>query len=136
MAGYLYQEKAEEFGVKDKNAYKVLIIDDENDLCFLLQTICRQRGLKTQIANNLEKATTELRENPDIIFLDNNLPDGFGLEFIHTIREHTKDSFVVMMTAQSSDSFQKEVFQSGINYFLVKPFDISSVINLIDKSNR
>ena len=122
--------------MKDKNAYKVLIIDDESDLCFLLQTICQQKGLKTIIANNLEKAATELRENPDIIFLDNNLPDGSGLEFIHTIRKYTKDSFVVMMTAQSSDSFQKEVFQSGINYFLVKPFDISSVVSLIDKINH
>ena len=122
--------------MKDKDSCQVLIIDDEKDLCYLLQTICQEKGLNTLIANNLKEATINLRKKPDLIFLDHNLPDGSGLEFIHTIREHTKDSFVVMMTAQSSDSFQKEVLQSGINYFLVKPFDLSSVINLIDKINR
>ena len=122
--------------MKEKNSYEVLIIDDETDLCNILQFICQRKGLKSNIANNLKEAAKKLTNHPDIIFLDNNLPDGSGLEFIHTIREHTKDSFVVMMTAQSSDSFQKEVFQSGINYFLVKPFNISSVINLIDKINR
>ena len=119
--------------MKEASSCEVLIIDDEKDLCQLLQVICQQRGLNTLIAHNLEEASIKLSKNPDIIFLDNNLPDGSGFEFIHTIRKHSKNSFVVMMTAQSSDSFEKEVLQSGINYFLVKPFDLSSVTNLIDK---
>jgi len=119
--------------MKDKDSCQVLIIDDEKDLCYLLQTICQEKGLNTLIANNLKEATINLRKKPDLIFLDHNLPDGSGLEFIHTIREWTKDTFVVMMTAQSSESFEKQVYQSGINYYLVKPFDLSSVISLIDE---
>src|SRR4026208_1711310 len=106
-----------------ENSYQVLIIDDEKDLCHLLQTIFEEKGLSTLVANNLKEATTKLHEQPDLIFLDHNLPDGTGLEFVPTIRKYDKKAFVVMMTAQSSDSFQKEVHRLGVNYFLVKPFD-------------
>jgi len=119
--------------MKDEDSCRVLIIDDEKDLCYLLQTICEEKGLSSLVANSLKEAKLKLRKHPTLIFLDHNLPDGSGLEFINTIREVTKDSFVVMMTAQSSDSFEKQVYQSGINYYLVKPFDLSSVITLIDE---
>ena len=119
--------------MKDEDSCQVLIIDDEKDLCYLLQTIFKEKGLSTLIANNLKEATIKLRNKPTLIFLDHNLPDGSGLEFIHIIREYTKNTFVVMMTAQSSESFAKQVYQSGINYYLVKPFDLSSVTSLIDK---
>lgn len=126
-------EESEELYLKSTNTYEALIVDDEEDLCLILQAICRRKGLIPIVANNLEEARSKLRKHPRIIFLDNNLPDGYGLDLIPAIRQQSGDSFIVMMTAQNSDNFQKKVFQSGINYFLVKPFDLSSVTNLIDK---
>jgi two-component system, OmpR family, response regulator len=118
--------------VKEKILNKVLIIEDEEDLSFLLKLICEMKGLTVSIANNLKEARTQLSNDPDLIFLDNKLPDGLGLEFIDTIRENTHDCFVVMMTAENFDNFQKKVFQSGFNYFLVKPFNIDTVARLIE----
>lgn len=58
---------------------KILIIDDETDFCLLMKSYFMRKNYKVFIAETL-KAGLELLEAlvPDILFLDNNLPDGFG----------------------------------------------------------
>ncbi|MDB5230528.1 MAG: response regulator [Chitinophagaceae bacterium] len=58
---------------------KVLIIDDETDFCLLMKSYFMRKNYKVFIAETL-KAGLELLEAlmPDILLLDNNLPDGFG----------------------------------------------------------
>ncbi len=119
--------------MKDSSICNVLIIDDEKDLCFLLQSICRQKGLTANIVYNLKDAAIELKQNPQLIFLDNNLPDGSGLEFIHNIRDLTHNACLVMMTAQNSHNVEERAFENGADYFLLKPFNIKLLNNLIDR---
>jgi len=65
---------------------KVLIIDDEVDFCFLLKTYLTKKNYKISLANTLYQGMQLLEsEKPDIIFLDNNLPDGFGWDKIDFI---------------------------------------------------
>ena len=62
---------------------KALIVDDEIDICYLLSGILRQKKLRTSYVNNLADAQSVLKkEIPSIVFLDNNLPDGKGIDFI------------------------------------------------------
>jgi DNA-binding response OmpR family regulator len=62
--------------MKDK---RVLIIDDEIDFGFLMTDFFSRRGGKVFIANSIKDGLRVLEnEKPDLIFLDNNLPDGFG----------------------------------------------------------
>ena len=65
---------------------KVLIIDDEVDFCFLLKTYLTKKNYDIILANTLDQGMRLLMsENPDIVFLDNNLPDGLGWEKIELI---------------------------------------------------
>lgn len=58
---------------------KILIIDDEKDFGFLMQSFFKTRQFDVSIAYTLEDGMKKLEEEkPDIIFLDNNLPDGLG----------------------------------------------------------
>ena len=60
---------------------KVLIIDDEVDLCLLLKTYLNRRNYEVYYAHTLKEGMTQFQEViPDILFLDNNLPDGIGWE--------------------------------------------------------
>ncbi len=60
---------------------KVLIIDDEEDLCLLIKTYLSRRNCEVYTANSLSEGLTKLNDLlPDILFLDNNLPDGLGWE--------------------------------------------------------
>ena len=118
---------------EEENIYPVLIIDDEIDLCCLLQDICRKKGLKARSANNLKEAGKELARDPRLIFLDNNLPDGLGLEFIPTIRGRSQNSCIIMISAENTGGLKEKAFRLGVNYFLSKPFDFTDVSHLIDK---
>ena len=60
---------------------KVLIIDDEFELCMLLKLHLAAKEYEVEMAYNLKDGLTKLGSyDPDIIFLDNNLPDGEGWE--------------------------------------------------------
>ena len=67
---------------------KVLIVDDEPDICFLFSRILRGRNLQSGYASNLAEATSSIREDPpSLVFLDNSLPDGQGVDFIPYLKE-------------------------------------------------
>lgn len=58
---------------------KVLIIDDEKDFCLLFKTYLLKKGFEAFVANSLAEGFEMIKTvQPDIIFLDNNLPDGYG----------------------------------------------------------
>jgi two-component system OmpR family response regulator len=60
---------------------KVLIIDDEEDLCLLIKNYLTRKRCEVFTANSLSEGLRKLNELlPDILFLDNNLPDGLGWE--------------------------------------------------------
>ncbi len=58
---------------------KVLIIDDETDFCLLLKSYFSRLQYDVKVAHRLQDGMKLLQnDTPDIVFLDNNLPDGFG----------------------------------------------------------
>jgi len=60
---------------------RILIIDDEIDLCFLLKNYLTAKNYEVDIANTIQDGLIKLNHShPDILFLDNNLPDGSGWE--------------------------------------------------------
>jgi DNA-binding response OmpR family regulator len=68
---------------------RTLIVDDEMDICHLLTTILRRKNMEASFVNSLSEARSALKEgHPDILFLDNYLPDGLGIDFIHYVRSN------------------------------------------------
>jgi len=100
----------------------VLIVDDEPDICYLLGGMLRQRNLDPFFANTLIDAEKVLKnKNPTLLFLDNHLPDGFGIEFIPFIKKNFPSVKVIMMTAHDSLTDRKRAFAEGADLFLSKP---------------
>jgi DNA-binding response OmpR family regulator len=65
---------------------KILIIDDEEDFCMIMKSYFIKKGYQVFLASNLNEGLSLLKEkNPDILFLDNNLPDGEGWEHTESI---------------------------------------------------
>ena len=65
---------------------KILIVDDEEDLCVLMRSYLKALGHEVYIASTLRDGIKEMeRLKPDVIFLDNNLPDGKGWDMIDKI---------------------------------------------------
>src|SRR6516165_6754426 len=106
----------------ENNRPKVLIVDDEPDICFLLSELLKQKNLVPLVANNLNDAERVLEiSHPQYLFLDNWLPDGFGLDFIAFIKKNFPSTKIIMMTAHDSIADRKRAFSEGADFFISKP---------------
>ncbi|MFI5124261.1 MAG: response regulator [Chitinophagales bacterium] len=66
---------------------RVLIIDDETDFCLLIKNYFVKKNYEVFVSHTLKDGMDCLEKiNPDILFLDNNLPDGLGWEKTEYIR--------------------------------------------------
>lgn len=118
----------------DKAACKILIVDDEGDVCYLLSKLLKQKELEFEHVNTLEQAETMLKEDtPDIIFLDHNLPDGLGINFIDHIRNNYPGIKIVMITAHDSIVTKNRALKKGADFFIAKPFTSEQIYSCVDQ---
>lgn len=102
---------------------KALIIDDEIDICYLLSGILKQKNCQTNYVNNLADAILELKNSaPVIVFLDNHLPDGLGIDFVDHIKRNYPTTKIVMITAYDTISDRQQAISKGVDIFIGKPF--------------
>ena len=67
---------------------KILIVDDETDYCMIMKSYFMKKGYDVSVALTLQEGLTALKElRPDILFLDNNLPDGNGWDAVEEVVE-------------------------------------------------
>lgn len=119
--------------INDENL-KALIIDDETDICYLLSTLLRQKRLETTYVNNLSDATKALAEEvPEIVFLDNHLPDGQGMNFISHIKQHHPTAKIVMITAHDTPADRSKALSVGADFFIGKPFSRDMIYKTVDQ---
>src|SRR5580692_2893116 len=113
---------------------KVLIVDDELDICYLLSGILKQRNFRTGFVNSLSDAVNALRvDRPSLLVLDNHLPDGFGLDFIPYVKENYPDVKVIMITAHDGSLERKQAQEGGVDLFIAKPLNRKMINDAIDK---
>ncbi|HRO42701.1 MAG TPA: response regulator [Flavipsychrobacter sp.] len=79
---------------------KVLIIDDEIDLCHLLKSYFLRKNYEVYLSHTLEQGLSFLKTlQPDIIFLDNNLPDGVGWSIAPQIASELPETHINLISA-------------------------------------
>lgn len=128
------KETGEALTLEKNMILKVLIIDDELDICYLLSGILRQKKLRTSYVNTLSDAEVALKNDPPgLLFLDNHLPDGFGLDFIHHVKTNYPDTKIIMITAHDSAAERKKAFTEGVDFFISKPFTRDLIYTTLDK---
>jgi DNA-binding NtrC family response regulator len=109
----------------------VLVVDDDNDLCEIMEAIVR-KICPVHSEHDLQSAENYLtRRKPAIIFLDNNLPDGSGVQFIKEILEFYPDIKIVLMTADVSVGLKEKALDEGAIRFIAKPFRSATINELI-----
>lgn len=114
--------------------FSALIIDDETDICFLLSSILKQRNYNTVFARSLAEAGEKLEAQTDysVIFLDNHLPDGLGVNNIGQIKEKCPASRIIMITAHDTTSDREKAQQEGVDSFIGKPFSKEIIFKTLE----
>ncbi|HEY4286662.1 MAG TPA: response regulator [Puia sp.] len=109
----------------------VLVVDDDNDLCEIMESIVR-KICPVHSEHDLQSAESYLTKGkPELIFLDNNLPDGSGVLFIREILDFYPDAKIVLMTADVSMGLEEKALDEGAVRFIAKPFGSSTINELI-----
>ena len=105
-----------------KKAKKVLIIEDEGDMCLLLNIMLTGKEMELDHVKSIAAAEEYLQsEKPSVILLDNKLPDGFGVDYIEVLKRNYPDIKIVMISGFSKEA--KDVaMENGADIFLEKPF--------------
>ena len=95
------------------SAKRVLIIDDETDFCLLMKNYFTRKNFEVHIFHTLTEGMKNMELiNPDIIFLDNNLPDGLGWEKTEFIRKRFPHTRINLISAYQYDHSYSEKLNS------------------------
>ena len=106
---------------------KILVVDDDKNICELLRLYIEKEGYDIEIANDGQEALTKFKEvQPDLIMLDIMLPIHDGLYVCREIRK-TSQVPIIMLTAKGEDMDKILGLEYGADDYITKPFNILPV---------
>ena len=105
-----------------KKLRKVLIVEDEGDMCLLLNIMLNGKEMELDHVKKIAAAEEYLqKEQPAVVILDNKLPDGFGIDFITHIKKNYPAVRIIMISGYDG-SARDVALENGADTFLEKPF--------------
>ncbi len=112
---------------------KLLIIEDEGEMCLLINLLLDNKDLEVEHVKTISDAVEYFQQQPPaIVLLDNRLPDGFGLDFLSYIKQNYPATKVIMISG--IDVAAGDVaLENGADLFLEKPFTKTQLCNAIQE---
>ena len=118
----------------------ILVVDDEPEMCWILENIIRKTGLACRTAMNAREAMALTKSNTfGMVFLDAKLPDIDGLELARKLRKTNAHLPIVIVSGYfyQDDPPIERVLQEGlIAAFVGKPFDHDEIVSVITRYAR
>ncbi|MGB9151932.1 MAG: response regulator [Alphaproteobacteria bacterium] len=111
----------------------ILIVEDSDLLREMYHTAFGSRDEVYTAASAEEGWQLYLDKSPNIIFLDIGLPDGSGHDLARTIKDHSKDSYIVMATASHDIGDKMEATRNHVDGYIVKPFSKHDINAYVDR---
>ena len=114
---------------------RILIIDDDIDMCQLLARFLQRKGFETDIATNGNKGITKFKEAQfDLVLCDFRLGDKEGTDVLKEIRQINHHAVVIIITGYSDIKIAVEVIKQGAFDYITKPLVPDEVLNLINRA--
>ncbi|MDO4159045.1 MAG: response regulator transcription factor [Prevotellaceae bacterium] len=113
-----------------ENNFRILVVDDEQDLCEILKFNLETEGYAVETANSAEEALTMDIESFDLLLLDVMMGgmSGFALAKKLKADNATKDIPVIFLTARDTENDTVTGFNLGADDYISKPFSIREVM--------
>ena len=113
----------------------ILVVDDEPEMCWILENIIRRTGLACMTALSAREAMTLAKSNKfGMAFLDAKLPDIDGLDFARKLRKTNADLPIVIVSGyfyQDDPTIEDSLREGLIDAFVGKPFDHDEIVSVI-----
>jgi len=115
-----------------KKKYRVLVIEDDRQICEILQNVLEKNGYHVDIYNDGRDLVENINnDQPDIILLDITLPVGpDGIELCKAAKENktSKNIPVIMLTSNEYANMVEKCFSYGAADYIFKPFNMSELL--------
>lgn len=112
-----------------EKSYNLLIVEDEPDLCEILQFNLESEGYKVDVANSAEEALTKELSHYNLLLLDVMMGQmsGFKLAQLLKSKAETKQIPIIFLTARVTENDVLTGFNAGADDYILKPFSIKVV---------
>ena len=115
----------------------VLVIDDDEKICWAFEQFLESEGYYPSIANNAEEGLRRIAaDKPDVVLLDVKLPGMSGLEALGEIKAHHPWVIVIIITAYDDMETTIEAMRLQAFDFVPKPIDLDIVKSVLDRAFR
>lgn len=106
---------------------RVLIVDDEIDLCSMIRLFLTKKNYEVHTAHTLSDGFKKMRSIlPDALLLDNNLPDGMGWNFAENLHQQYPEMNITLISAYHASKELKEKLGNSVN-ILEKPISLKDI---------
>ena len=123
---------ARKLGHSVKEITKILVIDDEVDICEMLKDFFTARGYQVMYALTGQGGLDAfLVERPQVVMLDLYLGDIYGLEVLEKIKAIERSSIVIIITGSGSKEDEKKAKELGADFYIDKPFSVATLKKLL-----
>ena len=112
---------------------KIVIVDDDLSLCHFLKRTLLLKGYQVYTYHNGREALESVREDCDLVLLDNRMPDLTGLDVLKELKKTFPKIPVIIMTAFGTTETAIEAMRLGAFDYVLKPFELEEIFLLVDK---
>ena len=116
---------------------KLLLIDDDANLCQVISYQLKKMGYDVDITNSGREGLEAYRQgNYDIVLTDIQMPDISGIQVLQEIRKQNKEVVIILITAYGSVENALEACRMGADDYITKPFGQEQLLFVIEKAVR
>ncbi len=113
-------------------AKRILIFDDDIDILSICSYILEEQGWEVRTSTNCNDIITKVNDfQPDVILMDNWIPDSGGIIATQTIKQDPQLKSIPVIYFSANNDIQSLASQAGADTYLSKPFDIEELENVI-----
>lgn len=114
---------------------RILILDDDADILELCSIILQAKGYTTITATDCRNVIGKVMDaKPDVILIDNWIPDTGGIEATQFIKAHPETQHIPVIFFSASNNVEAFATQARADFSLQKPFDISELERLMERA--
>ena len=118
------------------NKFKILLVEDEPNICNLVCTMLESSGYQTIIAHTCSMARMMFASHvPDLVMLDLGLPDEDGMSFLVQVRAQSLVP-VIVLSARSDEQDKVDALDAGANDYVTKPFGSAELLARVRSALR
>lgn len=114
----------------------ILVVDDSEDMCFLLEQILEKAGYRVVIAQDGQSSLTQATlHHPDLILMDLSLPGMSGWEVVERLRkmDEFRSTPIIAVTAHVTAYEQERARDAGCSAHIGKPFESGALLECMTR---